>query len=206
MKLTKIFNLMMLGLILTFTAVGCRHNPYGVTPINGRNPPAIDPNSLNGGNRIGNGLGNGIENNSTPVAMNGNGIPPNAAGTHEGWPENREALKQQAVYFDFDKSSIKSSEGSKLDEVASYLKSHPEVAVKVEGNCDERGTEEYNRSLGERRALAAREHLVRLGIDAGRVDTITYGEDKPAETGHSEAAWSKNRRDDFIILTAPGKF
>ena len=77
------------------------------------------------------------------------------------------------------------------------------TAVLVEGNCDERGTEEYNRSLGERRALAGREYLIKLGIDADRVDTITYGEDRPADPGHNEAAWAKNRRDDFVVLTAP---
>jgi peptidoglycan-associated lipoprotein len=73
----------------------------------------------------------------------------------------------------------------------------------VEGNCDERGTEEYNRSLGERRALALRESLISLGIEATRVDTISYGEDKPVATGHDEAAWKQNRRGDFIQLTPP---
>jgi peptidoglycan-associated lipoprotein len=73
----------------------------------------------------------------------------------------------------------------------------------VEGNCDERGTEEYNRSLGERRALAGREQLIGLGIDSGRVDTLSYGEDKPLSDGHNESAWKQNRRDDFILLTPP---
>ena len=88
--------------------------------------------------------------------------------------------------------------------VADYLKANSAKAVRVEGNCDERGTEEYNRSLGERRALAVREELIRLGIDPTRVDTISYGKDRPADPGHDEAAWSKNRRDDFIVLTKPG--
>ena len=112
-------------------------------------------------------------------------------------------LKAETIYFDYDKEAIKASEQSKLEDVANYLKSHAEAALRVEGNCDERGTEEYNRALGERRALAAREYLVRLGIDAGRVDTISYGEDKPVNPGHNEAAWSKNRRDDFTVLLPP---
>jgi peptidoglycan-associated lipoprotein len=201
MKIMKIFNLLVLGLVLTFTAVGCRHNPYGVTPIGNRNLPKSNVGPLDTAPPI---AGNGL--NSQDLSNNnGPGIPPN--GTDRStWIANPEALKQQTVYFEFDKSSIKASEGSKLDEVANYLKSHPEAAVKVEGNCDERGTEEYNRSLGERRALAAREYLVHSGIPADRVDTITYGEDHPAETGHNEAAWSKNRRDDFIVLTPPAKF
>ena len=70
----------------------------------------------------------------------------------------------------------------------------------IEGHCDERGTEEYNRSLGERRALAVREYLVRLGIQASRIRTISYGFDRPVDNGHNEAAWSKNRRDEFIVL------
>jgi peptidoglycan-associated lipoprotein len=107
------------------------------------------------------------------------------------------------VYFDFDKSAIRTGEQGKLDEVANYLRANPSHAVRIEGNCDERGTEEYNRSLGERRALAGREYLVRLGIDPTRVDTITYGEDRPAVVGHNEAAWSKNRRDEFVVLTPP---
>lgn len=71
----------------------------------------------------------------------------------------------------------------------------------MDGHCDERGTEEYNRSLGERRAQGIREFLAREGVDASRVRTISFGEDKPVETGHNEAAWSKNRRGEFILLT-----
>ena len=70
----------------------------------------------------------------------------------------------------------------------------------VEGHCDERGTEEYNRSLGERRALALRELLVAAGVSADRVHTLSFGKDKPVETGHNEAAWSKNRRGEFILV------
>ena len=70
----------------------------------------------------------------------------------------------------------------------------------IEGNCDERGTQEYNRSLGERRALAAREALAKMGIDPSRVRTISYGKDKPVDPDNNEAAWAKNRRDDFVLL------
>jgi len=87
--------------------------------------------------------------------------------------------------------------------VATYLKANTTAAVRIEGNCDERGTEEYNRSLGERPRLGAREGLAKLGIDANRVDTVSYGEEKPAVPGHNEAAYSKNRRDEFIVLTPP---
>jgi peptidoglycan-associated lipoprotein len=106
------------------------------------------------------------------------------------------------VYFDFDRSTVKPSELPKLQRVAAYLKSNSGVTLRVEGNCDERGTEEYNRSLGERRALAVRELLIAEGVDPTRVTTLSYGEDKPADTGHDEAAWAKNRRGDFVVLKA----
>ena len=119
------------------------------------------------------------------------------------WIRDTETLKSDTVYFDFDSSVLKTAEKPKVSAVADYLKANSAAAVKVEGNCDERGTEEYNRSLGERRALAVREELIRLGVDPTRVDTISYGKDKPAVPGHDEAAWKQNRRDDFVVLTPP---
>ena len=119
------------------------------------------------------------------------------------WRQDSEMFRTETVYFDFDSSAIKSSERSKIETVASYLKGSSSAAIKVEGHCDERGTEEYNRSLGERRALAVREELVRLGIAPDRIDTISYGEDRPADPGHNEAAWKLNRRGVFVLLTPP---
>ena len=129
--------------------------------------------------------------------------PLNDQDLHANWIPDQGVLQAQTVYFDFDKSSIKGSEQSKLEAVAAYLKQHPAAALQVAGNCDSRGTEEYNRSLGERRALAAREVLIRLDIDANRIETISFGADKPADSGQNDAAWAHNRRDEFIILTAP---
>jgi peptidoglycan-associated lipoprotein len=104
------------------------------------------------------------------------------------------------VHFGFDSAAIKSSEQANLEAVAAALKGDTNTKLLIEGNCDERGTEEYNRSLGERRALAAREALARDGVDPSRVRTISYGKDKPADPGHDESAWAKNRRDDFVLL------
>jgi len=118
----------------------------------------------------------------------------------EGMIPDRDTFKSNIIYFDFDRSSIRTSERSKLDAIAKILKSKPETKIQIEGHCDERGTEEYNRALGERRALAAREYLIRSGISADRIFTISYGEDKPADPGHNEEAWAKNRRDEFILL------
>ena len=92
------------------------------------------------------------------------------------------------------------SEKANLQSVAAALSADANAKLLIEGNCDERGTEEYNRSLGERRALAAREALAKLGVDPMRIRTISYGKDKPVDPGHDEAAWAKNRRDDFVLL------
>jgi peptidoglycan-associated lipoprotein len=197
MKLTKFSNLIVLGLALTIVAAGCKKRPTGVTNLPGSKPLVGGPGTQNGLDST-----SGIKSGDLTNVKEG-GLSPNAQGMHDGWKNDPDALRAQTVYFEFDKSAIKASEQPKLDEVANYLRSNANAAVRVEGNCDERGTEEYNRSLGERRALAAREVLVRRGIDPSRVDTITYGEDKPAVQGHDEAAWSKNRRDDFIVLTPP---
>lgn len=101
------------------------------------------------------------------------------------------------AYFDFDKFDLKPESTEALNELVSYLKANPDLKVKIEGNCDERGTIEYNLALGERRAKSAQDYIVTQGIDPQRVSTISYGKEKPADTGHSEEAWAKNRRDEF---------
>jgi peptidoglycan-associated lipoprotein len=195
MKLTKFGSLFAIGLTLSLVAVGCKHQPQGVTPLPGaRTGPPVEAGP---GTAIGPGTGPGTGSVETgPVE-----IKANEPGSHSGWPEDAETLKSDTVYFAYDSSVVRSGEKHKVAAVADYLKGNPSVAVRVEGNCDERGTEEYNRALGERRALAVREMLVNLGIDPSRVDTISYGKDRPVEPLHTEAAWSKNRRDDFVLLT-----
>jgi len=115
--------------------------------------------------------------------------------------ENREKFQADTVYFDFDKATVKASEESKLQDVAAYFKGNANDALIVEGNCDERGTEKYNLSLGERRALAVREYLANLGMDPQRIKTISYGFSKPVDPGHNEVAWKKNRRGDLVLAT-----
>lgn len=102
--------------------------------------------------------------------------------------------------FDYDSAQIKESERSKIDAIADFLKKTAKTGVLVEGNCDERGSAEYNMSLGERRALAVRAYLVGLGIDGAIVQTKSNGKEKPAAMGHDEAAWSLNRRAEFVLF------
>ncbi len=106
----------------------------------------------------------------------------------------------QAIYFDYDSSVVKPREFSKVQAVATYMKANTGKKLLVEGHCDERGTAEYNRALGERRAQSARAELVRLGIPAERISTISYGKDRPVEPSHDETSWSKNRRCEFVIV------
>jgi len=108
-------------------------------------------------------------------------------------------LKFATIYFDFDKSDIRSDQRSTINRNAELLKQYPSVSVRIEGHCDERGSDEYNIALGNRRADAARRYLVEYGIAGNRIQTISYGESRPVDPGHSEAAWAKNRRTEFVI-------
>ncbi|MBD3271721.1 MAG: peptidoglycan-associated lipoprotein Pal [Elusimicrobia bacterium] len=103
------------------------------------------------------------------------------------------------VYFDYDKAVLRSDAKTALKENAEYLKENADLEVLVEGHCDERGTIEYNMALGQRRAAAVRDYLSKLGISKGRISTISYGEEKPVDYGHTEAAWAKNRRAEFKV-------
>jgi len=105
------------------------------------------------------------------------------------------------IHFDFDKYDILPEDAQILKENAALLMNYPKVKIQVEGHCDERGTNEYNLALGERRANAAKKYLVSLGISADRISSISYGEEKPLDTGHNEEAWAKNRRGHFVILS-----
>ena len=103
------------------------------------------------------------------------------------------------VYFGFDSTVVPQGEIAKIDAVAQHLESHGDRVVVVEGNCDERGSNEYNMALGENRSGIIRNYLVQSGIDASRIQTRSYGEEKPAVDGHDESAWALNRRGDFAV-------
>jgi len=188
MKMMKLAYPMALVLIVTLAATGCRsHKPYSVTPI----PPGpyANVNDINGGGTMPG--GQNVQTGGGPTAGMEN---------FEGMPEDRQALAAYTIHFAFDSAVIRSSEQASLQAVASALNSNVGDKLLIEGNCDERGTEEYNRALGERRALAARQALAGLGVDPSRIRTISYGKDKPVNPGHDESAWAQNRRDDFVLL------
>ena len=101
------------------------------------------------------------------------------------------------IYFDFDRYDLKPEARQTLTRKAEILKQYPEIKLVVEGHCDQRGTAEYNLALGERRARAAADYLVNLGVPAAKLSVVSYGKERPLDPGNSEAAWSKNRRDEF---------
>jgi peptidoglycan-associated lipoprotein len=109
-------------------------------------------------------------------------------------------MKLETIYFDFDQAIILDSQKQTMVNNAEWLKAHPQSKIRIEGNCDERGTSEYNLALGQKRAEAAKRFLEGLGISSERMTTVSYGEERPAVEGHTEEAWAKNRRDEFMLV------
>ncbi|HJV65005.1 MAG TPA: peptidoglycan-associated lipoprotein Pal [Geomonas sp.] len=105
----------------------------------------------------------------------------------------------EKIYFDFDDSTLSKDARDRLTHNAEMMKKDSRVNVRIEGNCDERGSDEYNLALGEKRAQAAKKYLTSLGVPAERLSVISYGKEKPADPGHDAAAWAKNRRDEFTV-------
>jgi peptidoglycan-associated lipoprotein len=124
--------------------------------------------------------------------------------TEEVKPEVKEeraaagAAGLQPIYFDFDRSFIRDDAKSVMKANAEWLKANPKTRIRIEGNCDERGTREYNQALGQRRATSAKKYLTDLGIAAKRISLISYGKEKPVCTEQNEECWQKNRRDDLV--------
>jgi len=109
-------------------------------------------------------------------------------------------LVMDTIYFEFDQATLSELAKNTLVRNAEWLRSHSDARIQVEGNADERGTPEYNLALGERRAIAVKSYLSSMGIDGSRLVTISYGEERPADSGHSEESWAQNRRVDFKAM------
>jgi peptidoglycan-associated lipoprotein len=189
-----------LAIAVVLASAGCKKGITKVTPLPGQSQPIV-------------GEGGGAETLPPPGGQMPGGENPGASGlttapgpiaTSSDWDpantvQDRGALAAYTVHFKFDSAVVQDSEQSNVSSVAQALNADPNVKLLIEGNCDERGTEEYNRALGERRALALREALAKSGIDPARIRTISYGKDKPVDPGHDEAAFAKNRRGDFVL-------
>ena len=187
MKMMKLTCLLAFALAITLADTGCKnHRPVKVTPIPERSSMVGEP-----------GAGGTLPPGETVPRGGGQTA---SLDEFEGMIKDPAALAAYTVHFAFDSAAVKKSENANIQAVASALSAGSSAKLLIEGNCDERGTEEYNRSLGERRALALREALAKAGVDPMRIRTISYGKDKPVDPANNEAAWAKNRRGDFILL------
>ncbi|GEM_PF-405866 len=177
------------NLIYTFAiacalaAAGCAHKPGQLTHLPSTAAPVVQD----------------TQPNPFPLPTEGNNPQPTWEEIN-GMKADRAALAANTIHFAYDSAAIRKAESANIQAVAAALKSDPSTKLMIEGNCDERGTEEYNRALGERRAGAARNALIKLGISGDRVVTKSFGKDKPVGPGHDEASRAQNRRDEFVLL------
>ncbi len=216
-KITFFTRLLPVLLILVIGTSGCNRKPRYGSVLPGRAAGVTDDSIAGRGNNPGGrtgidnvppitgGFNPGAGTNPTPIAVPESGFSTDSQSRadFDSMEKHPEKFETQTVYFEFDKWSVRASEIEKIKTVAAHLKANASHKLDVEGHCDERGTEEYNRSLGEKRAQSIREFLAREGVSPDRVRTISFGEDKPADIAHNEGAWTKNRRGVFILLTPP---
>ena len=193
--LKRVFGGAALAAGLLFGGFGCPHVPTEDTspiPEAASDPGAgasnVDLNSRGG--EFGSGSGAGQWQDVDPQN-------PDAGSDRNGWrlaDPSGARLNMPIVYFAFDSDTLVPSETAKLDRIAAYMSDKAELGLVIEGHCDQRGTDEYNRALGERRANAVRAYLVNAGLADGRLRTVSYGKDKPEVEGTGEAVWKQNRR------------
>ncbi len=203
MKRLSLLSVTCLCAVLALGSVGCKKKPGGVTPlpygqIGGGNTGPGNP-------RSGIPIGDGVPPTGIPVREGGNtqtpeGIPLSNPKDLDSRMKDSDKFKSETVHFDLDKAIVKGEDMGKVQTVAAFLKANPTHDVLVEGHCDERGTESYNLSLGDRRALAVREALIGAGAPAERVHTISYGESRPVDSSKNNAAYAKNRRGEFVLV------
>jgi peptidoglycan-associated lipoprotein len=203
MKRSLFLNLLIAAALVLGGTVGCKRKPKSPTPIPARS------------GQVGTDVYGPTDPGGAVIVPGDPGVTggePNGGVEPEGdaplpdlgeWNSDPVPFAAYTVYFDFDRSTIKADEISKIEEVGRDLMADSNRGVRIEGHCDERGTEGYNLSLGERRALAIREYLLNMGVSATRVDTISYGESRPAAIGNTEEAYARNRRGEFLLLTPP---
>ncbi len=136
---------------------------------------------------------------TAPVATPTPASPATITGPAPGSQEHLVINVGDRVFFDFDRSELTAESRATVEALAVWLDSYQAVTLNIEGHCDERGTRDYNLALGERRASSVRDYLVALGIDSGRLSTISYGKERPAVLGSNEDAWAQNRRGVFHV-------
>lgn len=185
-----------LSALVVALSIGCKHGPKNITQIPGGNSNVAGTGGLLDPNSSGT-----VGTNGDVVSVDGDGnIGLAGLDEFENMLMDRGAFSAQTVYFGFDRSEVHPDDSAKVSAVADALSQSPQNKILIEGHCDERGTEEYNRALGERRALSVRDRLVELGVGADRIRTMSLGEDRPADPGFTEDAYQANRRGEFVLL------
>ncbi len=174
MRLNTVMYLgLFLALFMAFTVTGCSDKtPDSVAETTMGDPEALGP----------------AESLDTEASVDNNIM------------EGRTSGPMLPIYFDFDSALIQGEQVERIEANSDFIKANPGINIRIEGNCDPRGTREYNLALGERRALKARDYLINLGVDPARLSTVSWGEEKLLLFGHDELSWAQNRRDDFVIV------
>jgi peptidoglycan-associated lipoprotein len=175
--------LILVAVLGTALFAGCSHKPKPTPASTAGSTIPTDQSQTSGADASG-AYGAAVANGS------GEGVAGPMAGQ----------LKNRTIYFDFDSSEIRADYNALITAHAHYLASNASIRVRIEGNTDERGSREYNIGLGERRAQALRRALLLQGVAESQITTVSYGEERPAVTGHTEDAWSRNRRDELVYL------
>ncbi len=170
-------------LVLALGAVGCAKKQVAQTPeAAGADTPAVSGSETTG------------------MTTTDSATVDELAAQEKQLAEAKQIIMTEKIFFDFDKYDLKDSSRDMLKRKAEALKKHKNLRILIEGHCDERGTQEYNLALGERRARAAYEFLILLGVNPSQLEMVSFGEEKPAVKGSTEAAWAKNRRCEFRVL------
>ena len=195
MKATKLTYLLVIALALTIVGTGCRKSIVSPTPLKDRQyRVGENPNDSRGISLPG----------DQPSIISDPIDKPQSTkfSNPENFNQDRAQFAANTVHFEYDSSVVKSGERVNLEAVAAFMTSgaNSGVGLLVEGHCDERGTEDYNNSLGERRSTALREALIGMGVNPEHVVTRSFGEYKPVATGHDESAFRQNRRGEFVVL------
>jgi peptidoglycan-associated lipoprotein len=185
------------GLAAAVTVAACRRQPPAAPA-----PAPVNQDSINAANRAREDSLAAARARQDSLAALERARQDSIANAGRAVTEARNALTA-VIHFDFDRSDITDEAKSTLDAKVPVLNANPAVRIRVAGHTDSRGSDEYNLALGQRRAAAAKRYLTQRGVDASRIDVISYGEERPAAQGEDESAWSQNRRDEFEI-TAGG--
>ena len=191
------------AVVLSLT--GCNSSPINEDMTNPLPEAVSDPSGFN--SRGGSGYGSGLDGTAGKTGWVDPKALENSGADADGWvpvdPANR--LGMPVIYFAYDSDVLVPSETANLDKIAAYLLKNPSLGLVIEGHCDSRGTDEYNRALGERRANAIRAYLAGKGVPDHNMKTISYGKDKPAVEGSGESIWRQNRRGVPVPMQIPGR-